>query len=160
MPDAKAKQVATKKPGLTKKFFKSFVDVKKWSSYDEVSANTKTTWTMFQRLIYRKPKALRKENYKEAIARLGLTEKQTAARKNNFLYSSFVYAFFAVGFLVYLVYLLVNFRFLAASLTGLLMVVMSLMAYKEHFWYMQMRREKLGCNFNDWLEFIFRRSAK
>ena len=89
-PETKEIKVVTKKRGPVKKFFKSFVDVKKWSSYDEVVSNTKTTWGLFRRLTSHGSQAVRHETYEEAIVRLGLTEEQIVKRKNNFLYSSIV----------------------------------------------------------------------
>ena len=156
---AEKKEVVVKKKGPAKKFFKSFVDVKKWSSYDEVSSNTKTAWGLFRRLSNRN-KDVRKETYEDAISRMGLSEEQIHQRKKNFLLSALVYAVFALGFFVYLVYLLINVKLLAASLTLLLVVLMSLATYREHFWYMQMHKRKLGCTFEDWLAFILRRPLK
>jgi len=157
MPETKKVDTQKRKP--IKKFFKSFVDVKKWSSYDEVSANTKNTWGLFRRLFSRATGEVRRETYEEAIVRLGLNEEQAIARKNNFLYSSLVYAAFALGFLIYFIYSLIHLRLLAAGLTIMLIVLMSLAAYREHFWYMQMQKKKLGCDFHEWLAFILRRQV-
>ena len=151
-------KVVTQKRKPIKKFFKSFVDVKRWSSYDEVSANTKNTWSLFRKLVSRGTNETRHETYEEAIVRLGLNETQVVTRKNNFLYSFLVYAAFALGFFIYFIYLLVHLRLLAAGLSIILIVLMSLAAYREHFWYMQMKKKKLGCNFHDWLAFILGRS--
>lgn len=141
-----------------RKFLKTFVDVKKWTSYDEVSSNVKNTASLFRRLIYTKPTEIRQETYEEAIVRLGLTAEQVVVRKNNFLHSALVYALFVVGFFAYFVYMAINFKILAACFSLLLMVLMTLATYREHFWYMQMQKKRLGCNFRDWLAFVLRRS--
>lgn len=157
MEQAAVKQeVVVQKSRPIKKFFKSFVDVKKWSSYDEVSGNAKTTWSLFRRLLHRNDN-VRQETYEEAIDRLGLGQEQLAARKDNFLYSFMIYGFFSFIFFIYFVYLLFNTRLLAAFLVLILMSLMALAAYREHFWYMQMQKKKLGCTFQDWLDFILRR---
>ncbi len=157
---AQVKEEVSPKRKPIKKFFKTFVDVKKWSSFDEVSANTKNTWGLFKRLFSRGGGEKRQETYEEAIARLSLNPEEVVARKNNFLYSTMIYAFFALGFFSYLVYLLLNARFLAASLTIVLVALMLVAAYREHFWYMQMSKKKLGCSFKEWLDFVLRRNVK
>jgi len=144
---------------LARTFFKSFIDVKKWSSYDEVKSNTKTVWGLFRRLTQRPTQELRKENYEDAIARLGLTPEQIDIRKRNFLYSALVYWAFTLIFVVYFIYLLIHLRWLASLLTLVLVVVIAMTAYRENFWYMQMRKKKLGCGFREWLAFIFRREG-
>ena len=85
MPETE--KVVTQKRKPIKMLFKSFVDVKRWSSYDEVSANTKNTLSLFRRLLSRGTNETRHETYEEAIVRLGLNETQVVTRKNNFLYS-------------------------------------------------------------------------
>lgn len=152
------KPVSTPKRKPVRKFFKSFVDVKKWSSYDEVSANAKTTVGLFRRLFHLSAQETRQETYDEAIVRLGLTPEQIQERKKNFLYSALVYGAFALGFFLYFIYLLFQFRWYAACLTPILIALMVLAAYREHFWYMQMQKQKLGCNFHEWLEFVLRRA--
>lgn len=145
------------KKGPIKRFFKSFVDIKKWVSYDELKSNTKNVWGLFRRLFFSKRREARRETYEEAIERLGLTSKQIVTRKNNFLYAAIIYGIFALGFLVYLFYLLINVRLVTAGLVLILTILMFITAYQEHFWYMQMHKKKLGCNFSEWLNFILRR---
>ncbi|EKE01722.1 MAG: IcmV [uncultured bacterium] len=155
---AKKQEIVIKKRGPIKKLFKSFVDVKKWMSYDEVVTNTKTTIGLFRRLIsYSKPEAIRHETYEEAVARLGMTEAQLLNRKKAFLYSALVYGAFALVLFIYLIYLLVNAYFFAAFFDLILACLLFLTAYLEHFWYMQMQKKKLGCGFQDWLNFILPR---
>lgn len=140
---------------LIKGFFKMFVDVKSWLSYDEVSSNTRSTLNLFRRLFRMDAKQnMRQETYEEAVVRLGLTEEQIISRKRTFLHSSMVYAVFALGFFVYFIYLIIHARILATCFSFILTALMAIFAYREHFWYMQMHKKKLGCNFRDWVGFI------
>ncbi len=151
---------APKERGLVGKFFKSFVDLKKWVSYDEISSNTKNTVGFFRRLFSSQHKEVRHESYEEAISRMGLNDEQIAKRKKIFLQSAMIYGGFALGFVIYFVYLMINLRLLAASLTLIIIALMVVTAYREHFWYMQMDKKKLGCDFHDWIAFILRRDSK
>ncbi|MDR1057014.1 MAG: type IVB secretion system protein IcmV [Coxiellaceae bacterium] len=156
MPETKTAETPKRKP--VRNFFKSFVDVKRWSSYDEVSTNAKTVWGLFRRLTKR-TQEIRQETYEEAVACLGLTPEQIILRKKNFLYAALIYWTFALGFLIYFIYLLIHLNLLASFLTFILVIVMSLTAYREHFWYMQMQKKKLGCRFHDWITFILKKEV-
>ncbi|CAL7959926.1 intracellular multiplication protein IcmV [Gammaproteobacteria bacterium] len=159
MPEEKILKITeTEKSGLTKKFFKSFVDVKRWSSYDEVSANTKTTINLYRRFFSRSTEPIHQETYEQSVARLNLNETQLANRKRAFLYSALIYFAFALVFFIYFIYLLVHMHLYAACLEFILLGLVSIVAYREHFWYMQMQKKKLGCNFYDWVAFILRRA--
>jgi intracellular multiplication protein IcmV len=147
----------TKKRRPIKRFFKSFVDVKTWVSYDEVAANAKNTIGLFRRLTSRGTEEVRHETYEEALVRMNLTPEQVVARKNNFLYSAMIYGAFALGFFLYFSYLLINLHILASFLALIPTVLMLLTAYREHFWYMQMQKKKLGCSFHEWLDFVLGR---
>lgn len=157
MPEGK--DISTKKSGLVKKFFKTFVDVKKWSSYDDVSASAKTTVGLYRRLLFSKPKLEHKETYEESVVRLGLSETQLAERKKIFLYSALTYLAFTLAFFTYFIYLLMHAHLYAAFFEFILMSLIAIAAYREHFWYMQMEKKKLGCNFYDWLAFVLRRAG-
>ena len=65
-------------------FFRSFVDVKKWFSYDEVKTHTGVTWGLFKRLLSRSTD-VRVETYDEAVKRLNLTPEQLVKRQRSFL---------------------------------------------------------------------------
>lgn len=156
MPEEETK---TKKRGLIRSFFRSFVDVKKWSSYDYVSSNVKMTIDLFCRFFSRDTKPMYHESYEESVTRLGMTEEQLANRKKVFLCSTLIYSVFAAAFFTYFVYLVAHGYLYAASFVFMLSMTLLLVAYREHFWYMQMQKRKLGCNFGDWVRFIFRREA-
>jgi len=159
MPEEKTiKVIETKKSGPVKRFFKSFVDVKKWSSYDEVSTNTKTTIGLYRRFFSRSTEPIHQETYEQSVARLNLNETQLANRKRVFLYSALIYSVFALGFLIYFIYLLAHMYLYAACFEFILLGLVAVAAYREHFWYMQMQKKKLGCNFYDWVAFILRRA--
>jgi hypothetical protein len=159
MPEEKIIFVEAQKSGLAKKFFKSFVDVKKWFAYDEVSANTKTTIALYRRFFSSGgTEPILHETYEESVARLNLNEMQLASRKRAFLYSALIYFTFALGFFIYFIYLLVHAHLYAACFEFILLGLISVIAYREHLWYMQMQKRRLGCNFYDWVAFVLRRA--
>ena len=153
------KEITIKKRRPIRAFFKSFVNVRKWSSYDEVSADAKMTFGLFRKFFSRNTaRVIKQETYEESVARLHMTEEQLLQRKKVFLYSALIYGGLAFILFVYFVYLLLTKHFLATFLALILTGLMIVSAYREHFWYMQMQKRKLGCSFSDWLAFVLRRT--
>lgn len=148
----------TMKRKPVKSFFKSFVDVKRWVSYDELSINIKTTLNLMRRVFFRSTKKLQSETYEESVARLNLTEEQLTSRKKVFLYSAIIYLFFAIGLFAYFIYLLMGSHLYTAAFDLILVILIAVTAYREHLWYLQMQKRKLGCTFHDWLDFILQRN--
>lgn len=156
MLEKKKEEIKKRRP--IRAFFKSFVNVSKWVSYDEVTGNVKLARGLLRRLFFRNLKAVNSETYEESVARLHLTAEQLQQRKKVFLYSALVYGMLALLLFIYFFYLLLNLRLLAAFIDLILLTLMTVSAYREHFWYMQMQEKKLGCSFNDWLAFVLRRT--
>ncbi len=51
---------------------------------------------------------------------------------------------------MYAIYLWYQHAFLAILMTAILMLVATSFAFKEHFWYMQMRQRRLGLTLKEW----------
>jgi len=153
--DQNIKNVPPKK-GMVGKFFKSFVDVKTWVSYDEIKTNTISIYSLFVRFFSKKPdRTAYQETFEEAALRLNLTEKQINDRKKIFLYSALIYLFVGLVLLVYAVSLMRKMLIVPAIFTLILTTFILALTYREHLWYMQMSKRKFGCNFKEWLGFVF-----
>ena len=145
-----------KKNSKTGGFFKSFVNVRAWVSYDEIKNNTKSIYGLFIRFFSNKTnKVIHEETFEEAILRLNLTEKQMNDRKKIFLYSALIYLCVALLLMAYALHLFTNSHALLAIFTLTLTTFVTTLAYREHLWYMQISKRKLGCNFSEWLKFMF-----
>ena len=154
--------ITNESPKTIKKrgFFKSFVDVRSWVSYDEIKANTKSTYGLFKRFFTKKSaKIICLENFDEAMLRLKLTEKQIHDRKKIFLYSALIYLFIGLILIAYAAYLVKKLYILPAMFTLMLAIFVLALTYREHLWYMQMCKKRLGCNFAEWLEFVFGKNS-
>ena len=151
--------VAIKKKGPIRKALSlaSPFAVRRWVSYDELVANLENTSGFFKNFFSRQQREIRKESYEEAIARMALTEEQLQRRKSVLLKSATIYSVFALILFGYAIYLLINSKFPSLFLVLCLLVPTVLITYREYFWYMQMEKKKLGCTFDEWLEFVFRR---
>ncbi len=67
-----------------------------------------------------------------------------------------LYFAIAVGLFVYTIVLLSSYVFLGSLVSLILVVVALALAYREHFWFTQMKHRRLGLKFQDWLDYTFR----
>lgn len=155
-PKPEKKVSEEKKPSRVKSFFVSFVNVKKWISYDELTSNTKNVFGMYKRLVYKKPTTIIQESFEESIKRQGLTELDLAKRKRYLFWASLMYGVIAIVLTIYGTILLIEAHILSGLMNYVLAALMYLYAYRENLWFMQIKLRKLGCNFNDWIAFILR----
>ena len=133
---------------------RSIVDVRSWIGYDELSSNVKNVFSIFVKFFSSKATEARHETYEEAVTRMSLTPEQLAKREKTFLYSAILYFAFAGLLTVYLKYLLVNSKWWQFVFSSLLFLLVGLLGYQESFWYMQMKKRKLGCTFREWVSYV------
>lgn len=152
--DQNIQKVAPKK-GVIGRFFKSFVDVKAWISYDEIKLNIKSVYGLFRQIFTKRPHVnITPETFTEAVARLNLTEQQINQRKKTFLYSALLYWFISLALVAYAVFLIKKALIIPMLFTLILAAFVMALAYRENLWYMQMAKRKLGCSFAEWLNFM------
>lgn len=96
----------------------------------------------------------RQETYEEAMSRLRLTEKDIQTRMRQCFISSWIY--FAVASLLFLYgfYLLIYVSFSGFVIAWVLTALAGVYAYREAFWYYQMKVKKLGCSMAEFVKFI------
>jgi intracellular multiplication protein IcmV len=150
------KYMAEKK-GFIKKSFGSMFNVTRWIAWGEIVGSSKIIWGITRNTLTtdRSPKDAISETFEEAIQRLALTEDDIKIRQKTFLRNSIVYLIISMLLFAYVIYLLVN-GYILATFTSLLLTSLVLVyAYREHFWYTQMKHRKLGLNFKIWWRLLF-----
>lgn len=153
MADLETKVMKTKKHPV-RSFFGTFFNFKRWLAYEQIKENGKAVGHSAKSLFATK-KSKHIETFDEAVQRLNLTEEDLVNRTQQFLKLARLYLFFAIALVIYVFYLLFTGHILAVF-TGLALVMLvSSYSLREHFWYMQMKKRKLGCNLRDWARFVF-----
>lgn len=158
------KVIKKKEKGVIRTFFGSIFNVKKWVSYDEISYNGK--WIIDSlKLLFSKPKKLTEqelnETFSDAVVRLRMSEIDIVAKTKHFLLTSILYFVIASGLFSYEIYLIIKGApFLSLIMNFALIGLVGAYAYRESFWYMQMKRRKLGCTFEEWRNYILGRIQK
>ncbi|MGB6976554.1 MAG: type IVB secretion system protein IcmV [Gammaproteobacteria bacterium] len=136
------------------KVAKPLVNFPRWMDLRSVSTTAKDIGKMAKGLFVPQ-QATRQETFEEAVKRLHLTEENIQERMKTLLRLTLVYCLIAVALGTYTGYLLVNGRILAALLSFTLTFLSLAFAFREHFWYYQMKQRRLGCGIKEWFIAIF-----
>lgn len=91
------------------------------------------------------------ESYEQAIDRLGLSEEDIDNIRAQFSLNVFIFATCTLSFFIYSVYLIsqnsLHGFFIAFSMS----LYSGMQMFRYHFWLFQLRKQKLGCSFQEWL---------
>lgn len=143
-------------------FFGVFFNVKQWISVDDILMHSRELKRAFNALYApADKKAGTPESFEALIQRLKATPADIEKRKVSLLLSVAIYLTFSLGLFVYMGYLIaIHGHLFAVIMTFILATLMLVYAFREHFFYMQICKRKLGGNLRDWVNFILRRSGK
>jgi intracellular multiplication protein IcmV len=138
---------------------KPFVDFPRWMGWRNLKENGHMVGGLARDLLKSGKKVeVRKETFEEAIERLNLNEAAITARKKDLLFMTAVYLVVAVALIIYAVYLLVVLGLWLGAIMAVVVCCLSLsLAFRQHFWYIQMKYRRLGFTFNDWVNATFRK---
>lgn len=133
-----------------KDFLKSFVNFPAWMGASHLKRTADDIGKMSKELFTVQSAQGREETFEEAVQRFNLSETDLAQRQRAFgrLAALYLFIFFCLG--VYAVYLWHKHDYLSVLMTFVLMLVAGSFAFKEHFWYMQMRQKRLGLTPKEW----------
>ena len=88
------------------------------------------------------------------------SEKQIQATYQSLKKLAITYMTVVCLAVLYLLYNLVNHNYLTALLSVCFAMACLSMAYRYHFWMMQIKKRKLGCTFHEYLDFLLRRKEQ
>ncbi len=96
-----------------------------------------------------------KETFEEAMVRCQLTEDSLRERLKSLIITMSVYAVLAVICFAYAIYMLSIGLVLGAFISFVLTITAVGFAYRDHFWYVQIKCRRLGMSFKDWAHYTF-----
>lgn len=149
------------KKGFVRGFFGSIFDIRKNVGADQLTMYGRVIRYTAKDLFSRPTVSGVKETFEEAAQRFNLNEKDIEAQAKRFLLSAVFYLSFGSILLIYFIYLVFSDSSVLAILMSLVLsLVMFANSFREHFWYMQMKKRKVGCNFKDWTNFVLKRKGQ
>ena len=144
------------------KVVKPFVNFPAWLGWKQIAVTGRQIYSLAKDLTQKnKKEAMLQETFAQAMQRLNLTDVDVAKNCRTHLNLAIFYLICAVALFIYTIYLFGWHDYLIAPVVSLVLTILMLaFAYREHFWYFQMKKHKLGCSFKEWKAFILNRGDK
>ena len=150
--EPKQKEKKPKKHRI-RRFFGSITNVKRWVAVSDIKTYGSGIFGIAKR-IFSPKNPDHTETFEEAQKRLNLTEQDLKKKEKQFLLMSIFYLFISLVLACYLFHLLLHGHISSVLMCFSIIVAVLAYALRENFWYMQIKKRKLGCNLKDWVIFI------
>lgn len=138
--------------GRLKSYVKRTFNVSEWMSKDLLLGGYRSIRTLYSE-IGRK-ESHRVESFEQAIHRLGLDEQAIHQRMLYYKKTAWLYGLVFVLTLGYTLTMLKITQWFTAITSIAYSALVFSFFFKESFWYMQMKKRRLGLGFRDWLRFV------
>ena len=139
--------------GGVRRGLRSLVNFPAWMGWKDLSRNASFIKSMVVSLLT-VSKAEHQETYEEAVERLNLSSKELQQRQQGFLQMAILYFILMLLLMAYAVYLVFVGTLTAVLMSSVLVLVTASLAFREHFWYFQMKQKRLGCSLKSWFLFL------
>ncbi|MBT4885196.1 MAG: hypothetical protein HON55_03470 [Legionellales bacterium] len=135
--------------------FKRFFDVSSWLGTAEIKRNTSNIRVMVKDLFTVR-KAERRETFADAVARYKLNKQDLLAKQDEFFKVAMVYLAVCICDIVYAIYLYYKSKYMPALMASAFAFVLFSMFFRQHFWYTQIKHQRLGFTFQQWVVSLFK----
>lgn len=142
-----------------KGFIRSTFQFSRWMGLREIKNNASSIKGLFTDLTkLEKPEF--NETFADAKTRLNLSDADVSARAIYFLRLAIFYLFLALCIIGYAIYLYSFGDYIGTFMCLPIMSVLLSFCFKEHFWYTQLKYQRLGISFREWLNCLLKGEAK
>lgn len=141
---------STKKRKLRQKLWSN---VKFWSDYERLHSGYSAISRMFQTLFIPK-KAQKIQSLEEVMHQYRLNAHDIVKKQQAFWRLTMIMLIVSSLIFCYAIYHLMHHRYHVALLTGSILLIPLALAFRYHFWYYQLKSQRLGCTFTQWLNYI------
>lgn len=133
--------------------------VSQWIDYDNLKGNANYLIELFKSLYRIKPVEY-VENFEDAVERLDMTPLDIAEQIKRYSLLTYMYLLLAATFCLYSIYVGITGNFMGACMSAALSLYAVSLAFRYHFWCFQLKRQKLGCTVQEWLQNFFHKDRK
>ncbi len=142
----------SKKRSLRSHIANSF-KISQWMGITMLTNSSRSIYGMYRGLVT-PPKASRNESFTEAVTRLGVTERNIKDQLYYYKMTSSIYGLFLLFGVFYNVVLYYKGSAGAVIMGTAYCFLIGSFFFRESFWYMQIKKRKLGMSMYDWCKFI------
>lgn len=136
------------------KAIKPFVNFPAWMGLKQISSTGKGIQETAKTLL-ETPKATHRETFAEAMQRFHLSEADLQKQMKNFRQAALMYCAIALGLFMYALYLFISGHLIAGLLSLIITALALTLAFRQHFWYFEIKQRKLGCTIREWFQGTF-----
>ena len=128
---------------------KTFINPAGWFGYHTFKQFNFIIWQSLTNLLHI-TKPARQETFKQAAARLGLTQAILVLMEKR--YRQYAFGFATLGLLAtsYTLFLLLHHGIMSALLSMAVVTLLFTQAYRYDLWALQIKRRELGMTFTEW----------
>lgn len=145
------------KKGFIRRAAGSVFNINKWIAWRDIAVSSKIFFSIARGVLKRPTVKISEETFEEAVQRLHLTEEDIKTRQKVLFRNTIIFLIMSGLLLIYTIYLLSTLHIIAFLMSLLLNILIFTFAYREHFWYTQIKYRKLGLDFKTWRQLIFKR---
>lgn len=132
-----------------KRLFTALFNVKSWIDLERIRSAYR--YLVEQASTYFIPqKEQKKESFDLAKERLKLSDQDILARQKGLLRLTQVMLAMAFLIFIYALYNLFYAYYPALIVSIMVMMLALVMAFRYHFWYFQIKHQRLGCSLHEW----------
>jgi intracellular multiplication protein IcmV len=131
------------------KLISSILNVRAWFDWERMKAFTQYLTHGFQQLFIPKVSA-DAESFKQATTKLKLDDSSLLMKQKALYRLSMIMLVLAGCVLGYSGYQMLYGSFKAAIVSIVVTLIALVLAFRYHFWYFQIKQQKLGCTFDEW----------
>lgn len=135
--------------------FKSLIDFRRWMGWGQIKDSAKELQGL-AKVLTTSDTAQHKETFEEAAKRLKLSEEDIKRQTSWHLRRTLLFVAMTIALWVYAIYLLITQHYQGFILGVVVGVLTGSFGFREHFYYFQMKKRKLGCTLQDWINFVLR----
>ena len=133
---------------------KATFNISQWLAKDALVGGVKRVYALYLQIQGQKKPVNLHETFDEACGRLHINEAALARKCRYYKNASTLYGIFFLASLVYLLILLIKGQWLTVLMGVAYCFLLFSFFFRESFWYMQIKKRRLGMGFSDWLRFI------
>lgn len=129
---------------------KDNVNVKGWSAWNTIKENGKTIDGIIKDVKVDLTKPVQKTTFADVVKKAGLSENDIIARMKSYYRVALICALLGLGSLCWGFNLLFKSMFLSSLMAFSLSALMFAYAFREHFYYFQLKQRRLDCTVTEW----------
>ncbi|MBA4696470.1 MAG: type IV secretion protein IcmV [Legionella sp.] len=141
-----------KKSTKLKNFFKRIFQIRWWLDLDRIRSGLNYLINGAKVLFIPQKNQIPTESFDAAVSRFQLSNQELQQKGKSLFHLSLLMCVLALAIGSYTVYQFLYGSYHSAFLSLVLALIALTLAFRYHFWYFQIKTQKLGCSISEWFQ--------